>query len=60
LINQKKSVQDQIQNTKNVIASTKANFSYQLNSLNSQKKNIEAQIALLEQNLAKLKEQKNY
>ena len=60
LVNQKKSLETQIQNTKNIISSTRSNFASQLNSLNIQKTNLETQIKLLEQNLAKLEEQKEY
>ena len=60
LVNQEQSLENQIANTKNIIASTKANFASQLNSLNIQKANLENQIKILEQSLAKLQEQKNY
>ena len=60
LLNQKRALQTQIENLKNIIAFTKTNFSSQLNSLTIQKNNLETQIDILTQNLAKLKQQKKY
>jgi len=60
LVNQKRSLETQIQNTKNIIYSTKSNFASQLKSLNIQKSNLKTQIDILTQNLAKLKQQKKY
>ena len=60
LINQKKSVQTQLNNTRNILVSTKSNFSSQLNSLVTQKSNLENQIKILNQNLTKLTNQKKY
>ncbi len=60
LINQKKAIQTQLENTKNIFVSTKSNFSSQLNSLVIQKTNLESQIKILNQNLIKLNNQKKY
>ncbi len=60
LINQKKAIQTQLENTKNIFSSTKSNFSAQLNSLVIQKTNLENQIKILNQNLIKLNNQKKY
>ena len=60
LLNQKKSIQQQINNTQQIINFTKNNFASQLNSLLIQKHNLENQITILKNNLKNLEKQKKY
>jgi len=60
LINQKKSLQSQILNIKNIISSTRNNFASQLDSFGIQKANLKQQIKNLTENLQKLGNQKGY
>ena len=60
LISQKNSLNNQILNINNIIASTKNNFSSQLNSLIIQKASLETQIKTLQDSLTKLEKQKKY
>lgn len=60
LLNQTNMINWQINNTNDIIISTKSNFATQLNSLKIQKSNIESQLTILNNNLNTLNSQKDF
>lgn len=60
LINQSTMISGQIENTREIIASTKNSFSSQLESLQSQKSNLDSQLSILNDSYDKLSEQKDF
>lgn len=60
LLSQKQSLQNQVLNIKNIISSTKSDFSLQAQSLENQKLSVENQLKILQNSLDNLLNQKKY